>query len=530
MFPILLLLAQISGISCPGPDISCPVAGDGDVHPSCLQVYHENTGFYGISDMIYNLAEYGKKSVDDMILQQLCRLPLSGGSFLPECYFWRTCGDDSHDTKSDEKTFFQRLLPFIKDVEQTFNKSTQYKYHCPVQEYIGILEDLPYIYIYDEGLEIRRPHHIMFDWLPYREINRILTKLLKSLNTNVEAEKRLIREAVDTVFGSSNVNIYQLFQLHLQNPSKDSKLMLKLVLAKYISKYLTANRVSCVLQQLKRNKFLDCNFGPGRELFNIQNRAVEKIIETTNDVIEKHGPLPYIDLAHYFVEELDHLDIHEIITTQYRNFLTIQNWVKTIDWNDEFERIANATLPLMDVFKALICVNDGHLGSSEIMKQFFQKIHSASSNEGLDYAVKDILHIFPYILNRYRFEYLGGQDIASLDGYDYDKWVWPFHITTYIKNNRGALGKLLNFEIQSSDVERAIGEAVYDIHTKVENFFYNNVYTQFIKLFGGISLTAQEKEIIQEPIQEFGQFMMCLYCKIVSKCHNKEPFCESCSH
>merc|ERR1711936_224487 len=456
-----------------------------------------------------NFEDLGKITVDDMVIAQLCDLPVSS-HFYTGC---RYMNPDTYEHRStnvpSNKTFLQRILPIVKNVEWTFNFHTQNENvrSCPVR--YGYLIETLLTAIIDES------KWVLSIWRQDYEISRIFRKLLKSLNTYVKAEERLIREAFDTVFESSSVNVFHLFQLHLRNPSKDSKMLLKMVLAKYISQYLTTDRVSCFLHKLASNKFLDFTQQPGQDVFNIQNSAVETIIQTTNDVIEKHGPLPYIDLAHAFVEELDHLNIHEIINTQYKNFLTIQRWMKSIDWDDELKRITNASAPLDDVFRALICVNDGNLGSSKIVSQILANLQSESSNDRLDYSIKEILHIVPAVFMKLKSEKLGW-----LDWDLYEKWTGPFLITTYIKSNRGALGNLLNFEIQASDVEYTIGATpLYVVETAEDR-----VPTQYLsdQLFKGISLTEKEKEIIQQPIKEFGQYIGCLYCKIILKSLNLE--------
>ena len=64
----------------------------------------------------------------------------------------------------------------------------------------------------------------------------------------------------------------------------------------------------------------------------------------------------YIDLAHAVVDELGHLNQLNIADTQLR-------WGKTKDG-----------LSSGQTYKALICTNDGKIGSSEILIQIFQHL------------------------------------------------------------------------------------------------------------------------------------------------------------
>merc|ERR1719318_1408554 len=99
-----------------------------------------------------------------------------------------------------------------------------------------------------------------------------------------------MKDAVETVLGSSSVNPMELIALHLRKADEESKSVVKMVLAKYISSYLNAGRVRCFLQELSRNKFLNYPESPDFSIvFNIQNAAVQKIIETTTKVIERDG-------------------------------------------------------------------------------------------------------------------------------------------------------------------------------------------------------------------------------------------------
>ena len=84
----------------------------------------------------------------------------------------------------------------------------------------------------------------------------------------------LIFDAINTVFGRENINLYELVELVLRHENKDAPEMLKLVLTKHITTYLTKDRITCYLQELTRNILLDYHpLGQTERnnTFNIQN-------------------------------------------------------------------------------------------------------------------------------------------------------------------------------------------------------------------------------------------------------------------
>ena len=96
----------------------------------------------------------------------------------------------------------------------------------------------------------------------------------------------MIFDAIDTVFGRENVNLYELFELVLRHENKDAPEMLKLVLTKHITTYLTKDRITCYLQELTRNILLDYHpLGQAERnnTFNIQNSLVRDGFQKKTD-------------------------------------------------------------------------------------------------------------------------------------------------------------------------------------------------------------------------------------------------------
>ena len=97
-----------------------------------------------------------------------------------------------------------------------------------------------------------------------------------------------------------------------------------MILTRNISECFTRDRITCYLRELTKNKFLDIYHPDSRKSpYNIQNSLVKLILERLVDVLDEYGPIPFIDLAHVLVDELDYVDIPDIINTQYRNIVHI---------------------------------------------------------------------------------------------------------------------------------------------------------------------------------------------------------------
>jgi len=470
----------------------------GEIESECNDAYqHLPYLFYNIFN---HLGSYGKRSGDDMVLGILCgeapRYPHETGCSSPS-------DNNPHIEANTNKTFFQKLVPIIQNIEEQFKEGSQYNQRCPIpkwspENYIPDLEDLKHFYYARFGFWVEPYREMLMDSLRMIEMHRIYPKLLKSLH-NVKVEQELVKEAVETVLGASPVSVdpLELIALHLRKQDEESKSLLKIVLAKYISSYLTTDRVRCLFQLLSRNKFLNNprstmnEEGFGYEFgFNIQNDAVKKIIKTTTEVIERDGTLPYIELAHALVDELDRIKIPEIMNTQYMNFLKIQKLISTIPWKDDWKSLVKASSPLYQVFKSLICDEDENMKSSDILTQLFQNMKTESSDESLDYHIKVLLNIVPSVL-------------IEIGNWDCEECANPSNITSFLKINKGIIGTLFNTAIESTHLFKFFDAPRHTIDIILsEERIFENISKHILK-----DLSQEQKQMIQEPLKDFIEFV-----------------------
>merc|ERR1719312_285538 len=478
------------------------------------------------------IGEYEKESVDELVIKLMCET-----TDLEECNGYRRhYGPGRQDTPVEvdtNKTFLQRFEPIMKNYEgfieyetARYNEHNHREKECP---YWTKLEGT--MAFHDHRGNYRFKVSSLFSNIFYGNwmIGRHFKSVLKSLNTNTEGDKRLISIAVDTVFGSSDVDPFEFLELHLRTQSKETKALLKMVLSKYISEYLTADRVTCYLQELTETKLLDDHlFSAGKDVFNFQNIAVKKIIENTRAVLEKQGTFPYIDLAHAVVDQLDDVNIPDIMNNQYRNFVKMQKWSGSVDWDKEFERVVNTAKPSYDkVMEALVCDKNGNLQISGIIKKIIKNIYTESLDESLDQSIKILLNFLPSFLRKMQEE-----SGIGLNEFNSTLWLRPFHLTNLLNRNKGALSTILNYDLDVkadgyNDLEYAIGSAVGGIHFVLRDlFFYTSADPVSLKpivpkildhLFKGITLTPEEENMVSKPLKTFGTLMSCHYCEIMQK-------------
>ena len=189
--------------------------------------------------------------------------------------------------------------------------------------------------------------------------------------------------------------------------------------------------------------------------------------------------------------------------------------------------------------KALLCTNQGNLGISEIIKQIINNIHAGSLDDHLDHNIKIFFNVIPSALTKLM---KGIVDRFDLD-LDIDLWSRPSHITNLFKRNKGALAKLLNYELDIeydgyNDLEFVLAAVLGPIINTPMNILldtsaspesytpqvgtikmiiqnqksirYSNLngstpilLTISEHLFKGITLTAEEKKIVFEPMKDF---------------------------
>jgi len=534
---LLLAICLLSPTALGYPGSGYP--GSGYPGPECENTDNmpEHRDYYS---MFATIGEYEKESLDDLVIKWLCR-----DFGIRECSGYGPNygpGTPDHLVEVDtNKTFLQRFEPIMKNIEEDIERETaRYEanyeytgnYECP---YWTSLVDTTAFHNH-QGNYTFKVAVFSYYIFGHRGTSRIMDKIarnyrsvLKSLNTNTDAEKRLIREAVDTVFGSSSVNVFELLELHLRRQTKETKGLLKMVVANYISKYLTADRVTCFLQELTETKLLDDHlYSAGSDVFNIQNIAVKKIIENTRAVLEKQGTFPYIDLAHAVVDQLDDVNIPDIMNNQYRNLVMVQNWSNSVDWDKEFERFVNTLKPSYDkVMRALMCEKNGKFQISEIIKKIIKNIYTERLDHNLDQNIKILINFLPSTLRKMQEE--AG---IGLNEFNSTLWFRPFHITNLLKSNKGALSNILNYELDVkadgyNEIEYVIGSALAGIHYVFRNlFFYTYADPELFEpivpkildhMFKGIILTAEEETMVLKPLKTFGTLISCHYCEIMQK-------------
>jgi len=477
----------------------------------------------------FELGNIGAKSVDDMIFEELCQV---------ECEEYRRNMDYSYDDiiaeiiderlrKQDvatNKTFLQLLEPTIKKEEdQMARKANNDGNKCPWwtnSTYYNY--DLSKLLDYFQDRFLDYFQDTFTDYMQRKvrqQIAEPFQKVLNLMNTNGPVQKRLMKEAVDTIFESpdESVDATDLFHLYLGTKSMESKGLLKMVVAKYITKYLTEHRITCWLQELTRNKFLTEYFTMSSYYsyeYNIQNEVVRKIINTTSSVLREEGVFPYIDLVHAVIDELEHLNIHEIMSIHYTSYLEIRGWLESVNWDEDFQRFVTTTKILAPVMKTLFCANQGQLGISEVMERIFENVYSESGNKNLDFDIKRLLNVLPSALRRYRNEKVPNSGIVMEYMYIND-WSRPHFFTRIIKSNKGALGELLNFKIESFHVKIALEDIILISTEKILNEgFFENISNHLLK---GISLSPTEKKTIQEPVEMFRASFLQVFCDFMQK-------------
>merc|ERR1712002_894829 len=160
------------------------------------------------------------QSGDEMVLGIICRegprYPHETGC--REATLYPHEDNHPHIEANTNKTFFQKLVPFIQNIEEDFKMASEYNYRCPMESRpIPDWEDLPHIYNRLRERFFEPYRRMLMEPLRMIEMHRIYPKLLKSLH-NVKVEQELVKEAVETVLGASpvSVNPLELIALHLR--------------------------------------------------------------------------------------------------------------------------------------------------------------------------------------------------------------------------------------------------------------------------------------------------------------------------
>merc|ERR1719233_1257836 len=146
------------------------------------------------------IGEYEKESVDELVIEYLC-----SQTDLEECNGYRLhYGPGSQDTPVEvntNKTFLQRFEPIMKNYEAVIEWETaRYKKHNDRCPYWTSLEGTMAFHDHrgNYGFKVSSLFSNIFYGFKDK-IGRNFRSVLRSLNTNTDGDKRLIRRAVDTV-------------------------------------------------------------------------------------------------------------------------------------------------------------------------------------------------------------------------------------------------------------------------------------------------------------------------------------------
>jgi len=491
-------------------------------------------------DLFRNLGKYGALSAEEWVLSMLCthyrtifldyfKEPHSTG-----CE-WDAEYNSLRVKNENNKTFSERLEPFIKNIGENIDGNLCERlnnWHSTTR--------------WDRNWHNKTRYEKVENWLGHqlfrgrldrgiedlkKDVSQHFKRLLKSTNTDgkwkgsydrteYRNNKALIFYAIDSVFESGKVNLYELLELHLRHENNDAKEMLKMVLTKYISTYLTKDRITCYLLFLTKNRLLDVT--PQN---NIQNSLVRDFMDTHTSVLDQYGTIPYVDLAHAVVEELDQVNIAAVINTQYRNFVKIMGWFNKVNWKGEFEAVENRISSTLTapVLMGIYCKSKNRTRTDGI-GQIIRSVNISSSgfDDDLLYIVNRLSNFFSLVLEKMKSDIFPVLDLHHSS---------PVYLADYIERNKGIIKKVLHYKL-NNDVGHIIGAAlIYIVDTYNEiiaTMKQEQVFESLSNLSQAFSYTTQDKEEFLKPIIDFGKFLSCLYCHSMLKIFKVEVPCTTC--
>merc|ERR1719348_2467646 len=189
-------------------------------------------------DLFRNLGKYGALSAEEWVLSMLCT---HYKTFVDYSYFEEPhstgCEEDADYNSlivknEDNKTFSERLEPFIKNIGENVDSNL-----CSVLNYFDSQTK------WDQNWRNKTRYEKVEHWLGQRlfggrldrgiedlkkDVGQHFKRLLKSTNTDgkwkgsydrteYRNNKALIFYAIDSVFESGKVNLYELLELHLRH-------------------------------------------------------------------------------------------------------------------------------------------------------------------------------------------------------------------------------------------------------------------------------------------------------------------------
>jgi len=377
-----------------------------------------------------------------------------------------------------------------------------------------------------------------FRWYGYEMINieTLFWKMVKHKFRNSQREAEVVDEAIETIFDSSFVDLKKLFEVFLQNPSKETKMLFKMVLTEQISKTLAKKNwnenYKCYLYHCESYimhcstiefAILDIIIGPEKDTY---KAAVQKIVETVDDVLENYGPFPYIELVHELVEQFDDIK-HDFVNIHHQNILKMKNFMEKRVWYEVYFLVSNRSNEIDDrVKKSLYCLEE-----KNPLSLLMKNIQSEISREDLDSSLQQLKVAAKELLTEFRGKvlYVVKESLDQIKNVLYlDDWIELFMVgrdeslvlTHYLKNGEDGLRKFVNLRLKVSDFE-AIQKKALLLIQYAKRFVYSQAKKQaeiFKPLWQDIPLTPAETETVQTLYKEIGDAVDCFVCKLSVNC------------
>jgi len=308
----------------------------------------------------------------------------------------------------------------------------------------------------------------------------------------------------------------------LQNPSKESKLLFKMVLTDYMSTSFTKRNwnenYKCYLYHCesylmhcskKEFALLDIIIGPEKNRY---KAVVHMIVDTIDDVLGNYGPFPYIELVHELVEQFDDIK-HDLVNTHHQNILKMKNFMERRVWYELYSKMSNRSHEIEDkILNTIQCLEE-----ENPVSLFMKNIQSESSREVFDLAVQQLKVTVKELLTKFRgkLRYVGQASLEYLMNIlNCDDWTdllmvdsnESLQFTKYLKNNKDGLRNFANLRLKASHFE-AIKKNIASFLEDSKRFVHSQAEIQveiFKPLWQEITLTSEKREIVQSVLKEIG--------------------------
>jgi len=437
-----------------------------------------------------------------------------------DCYYYST------SYSPEPKSIYWFLVNAVEVMENTFEswkehnacedvKSRRYRGPSDEQYFYSDLER----FLNDIKYNVLKGGYSRYGMI---NIETLLWKMLKHKFRNSDIEGKVLDAAIETIFDSSSVELQKLFEVFLQNPSKESKLLLKMVLTEYISKSFTKRNwnenYKCYLYQCesylmycskKEFALLDIILGPEKEGY---KTVVQMVVERIDDLLGNYGPFPYIELFYELVEQFDDIK-HDLVNIHHQNILKMKNFMERRAWYELYSDMSNRSHEIEEiVLKNIAC-----LGEENPVSLFMKNIQSEISREVFDLSVKQLKVTAKELLTKFRgqLRYVGQATLEYIMNIlNCDDWTDLFtvdsneslQLTNYLKKNKDGLRNFANLRLKASHL-KAIQKTFVSLIEDSKRFVHSQAEIQveiFRPLWQEITLTSDEREIVQSVLIEIG--------------------------